>query len=492
MDFVSHMSYGGGATETVLHPVMLAAMVLAIILMFVLPRRYVVLPFLYTVILFPHGQQLLVAGAHLYVCRILILAGCLRLCWDALAKSKKVFGGGFTVLDMMFLSWAIIEATANIMQLDATGAVVNQAGFLLDALGGYFLLRYCIEDEESIERVIKVFAISALICGLMMLREHFTGIDTLGFMGGIRDVLEVRNGTPRAEGPFAHALLAGAFGATLPPLMLWLWKSGKTKFIAGLGMLGCTLMASLTMCSTPVLTYVLAIGAICLWPVRGRMRLLRWGIVFTCLAFQLVMKAPFWFVLAHIDLTGSSNGWYRAALVDQFLRHIDQWWLFGTTANREWANGAMWDACNQFVFEGTVGGIVPLVFFIAILCVCFSKLGKARRAAEGNTKREWLFWLLGVTLFAHVTSFFGTDYHDQMRFVWYAFLAVIAVAVAVPAPATVPVISAPPPIEVSPWDATPDELALLAQEIPEPEAQSGPDGGGDDSYPMDFRFLRSK
>ncbi len=492
MDFVSHMSYGGGATETVLHPVVLAAMLVALVLMFVLPRRYVVLPFLYTIILFPHGQQVLVAGVHLYVSRILILAGCLKLGWKAVSSSKKVFAGGFTTLDMMFLSWAIIEATANMMQLNAMGAVVTQFGFLWDALGGYFLFRFLIEDEEGVERVIKVFAVSALICGILMLREHFTGIDTFGFMGGIRNVLEVRNGTPRAQGPFAHALLAGSFGATLPPLMLWLWKSGKARFIAGIGMLGCTLMASLTMCSTPVLTYVLAIGAICLWPLRKKMRLLRWGIVLTCLTFQLVMKAPFWFVLAHIDLTGSSNGWYRAALVDQFLRHIDQWWLFGTTANREWAGGAMWDACNQFVFEGTTGGIVALTFFIVIICMCFSKLGKGRRAAEGDRKREWFFWLLSVTVFAHVVAFFGIDYFDQTRFVWYALLAMTAAATAAPASATVTAISTEPPIEVNTWEAQPDELALLAQETPEPETQGRSDGGGDEPYPFDFRYLGSK
>jgi hypothetical protein len=43
-------------------------------------------------------------------------------------------------------------------------------------------------------------------------------------------VLEVRNSTPRAQGPFAHALLAGTFGATLPPLLYWLWKGERPSF----------------------------------------------------------------------------------------------------------------------------------------------------------------------------------------------------------------------------------------------------------------------
>jgi hypothetical protein len=96
----------------------------------------------------------------------------------------------------------------------------------------------------------------------------------------------------------------------------------------------------------------------------------------------------------------------------------------------------MWDACNQFVAEGVAGGIVTLVLFIAMISICFSWLGTARKAVSGDTQREWFYWIFGATLFAHVVGFFGIDYFDQSRFTWYALIAMIG-AVAAPALATV-------------------------------------------------------
>ena len=157
MNFIDRMSFGGGATSTVMHPAVAVIMIVAIILMFVLPRRYVVIPFFLCVLLTPDGQQILVAGAHLYVPRVLILTGCLRLAASKFSGRRVMFAGGFNTLDKVFLAWATLEAVANILLFKEMGAVVNQAGFLWDALGGYFLLRFLVQDEEDILRVIKTY-----------------------------------------------------------------------------------------------------------------------------------------------------------------------------------------------------------------------------------------------------------------------------------------------------------------------------------------------
>jgi hypothetical protein len=432
---LEHFSYGGGAGSSVLHPLVLALMVLVIVLIAALPRKYVVIPFLFSLLLVPAGQQLLVGGVHLFVFRILILVGFARLIASHVTSGEETLAGGFNTLDKLFLAWAVCRAAAPVFLFKEGGAVVNSVGFLWDALGGYFFLRFLVRDQEDVNRIIKLFSVVAMIVGLAMVREHFTGIDSFGFLGGIRTVLEVRNGTPRAQGPFQHALLAGTFGATLPPLFFWLWRGVKSKSLAVVGMIGCTLMATLTMCSSPVLVYAAGIGALLLWPLRDRMRTLRWALVGTCVLLQLVMKAPFYFAIAHIDLVGGSNSWYRAALIDDFVRNFGSWWLIGTTSNLSWADGAMWDACNQFVAEGVAGGIVTLVLFIAMISICFGWLGTARKSVSCDSQKEWFYWVLGATLFAHVVGFFGIDYFDQSRFTWYALIAMIG-AVAAPALAT--------------------------------------------------------
>jgi hypothetical protein len=54
---------------------------------------------------------------------------------------------------------------------------------------------------------------------------------------------------------------------------------------------------------------------------------------------------------------------------------------------------------------------------------------------QGKRAEEWFVWCLGAALFAHVVAYFGIDYFDEMQFVWYALLAIIAAA-AVPVPRT--------------------------------------------------------
>ena len=62
-----NLRFGGGASETVLHPVVLVAMLIAITLIFLLPRKYVIWPFLCSAFLIPLGQSILVGGLHFFV-----------------------------------------------------------------------------------------------------------------------------------------------------------------------------------------------------------------------------------------------------------------------------------------------------------------------------------------------------------------------------------------------------------------------------------------
>jgi hypothetical protein len=57
---------------------------------------------------------------------------------------------------------------------------------------------------------------------------------------------------------------------------------------------------------------------------------------------------------------------------------------------------------------------------------------------QGKRADEWFLWCLGAAMFAHGVAYFGIDYFDEMQFVWYALLAIIAAAV-VPVPRTPPV-----------------------------------------------------
>ena len=422
-------TFGGGATDTVMHPVVAIAMVAAIALMLWLPRKYAMAPFLLGLFLVPGGQELHLGGVHLYVPRIMISFGLARLVWAKHGSNARIFTGGWNDLDKIFTCWAVLHVVAAILYYGADAAVLLQkAAFLWDTLGGYYLLRFLIRDTEDIRRVAKTFAIIVGVLGFAMLNERFRDQNVFGYLGSIPLVPALREGSIRAQGPFAHSILAGSFAATLPPFFVWLWQSKRTRLLAAVGVAGSTAMVFSSSSSTPLSIYLAVILGICFWPLRGRMRTVRWVFVILLIALSLAMKAPVWFLIARITLVAGNSGWHRAELIDMFFRHFRDWWLVGTNKQASWGFGNLDDLCEQWIGEGETGGLVTLVCFILLITRSFSRIGKARNRLSRSPKQEWLLWLIGVALFAHCVGYFGISYFDQTKFSWFALLCIISVA----------------------------------------------------------------
>jgi hypothetical protein len=169
------------------------------------------------------------------------------------------------------------------------------------------------------------------------------------------------------------------------------------------------------------------------------------------------MKAPVWFLIARIDLTGASSGYHRAMLVDTFIRHFNEWWLIGTNTNASWGYD-MWDLSNQFVAEGVTGGLATFICFIALISMSFGRIGDARKAARGDRKREWFLWFLGAALVSHIVAYWGISYFDHTQMSWFALLIMINVATVAKVVERTQTVQ---PVLVEP------ELALSAIEVPE-------------------------
>lgn len=433
-----NMRFGGGSSASTIHPVILVAMLIAMLLIFLLPRKYVIVPFLLTALLTPFGENIYVAGVHIFVPRILVMVGWLRVLIRDRSSEKEMAPGGFSPIDKIFVWWAVCRAVATCLEFLQVQAVINQCGFLIDAIGGFLLIRFLIRDEEDIERVVKVFAFIVVLLASTMLNEKFRGLNVFGYIGG-RLAPFIRDGAIRSQGPFVGPIPAGTFAGTLFCLLVWLWKSKRSVLIGGLGMVGAVVMIVTSASSTPLLAFAGALLAMAFWPFRKSMRAIRWAIVIVLVTLHLVMKAPVWMLINHIDLTSGNSGYHRAMLIDGLVRHFSDWWLIGVTSTVNWG-WDMWDQANQFVAEGESGGLATLVCFIMIISRCFGRLGTARKLIEGDPKKELLVWLLGSALFSHVVSFFGISFSDQSGIAWYTLLVSISLTTSlILKPGTIPV-----------------------------------------------------
>ena len=406
-------------------PLGLAAMVIAIVLILALRRKWVIVPFLFFAFLVPLGQQLTIGGFHLFAHRMVILCGCLRFLLKR-SSTQSLLAGGFTSIDKVFLVWALCRAAAFVLLYREGGAVVNQVGFLWDALGGYFLVRCLIRSADDIRRVAIAFVGVALIMAACMLYEHYKVQNVFALLMGGRVAPNIRNGSIRCRGVFEQEIIASTFGGTLVPLFLWLWIGAKARATAFLGLIASLIITITASSSTGISAAAVGVGTLCLWPLRQHVRWMLWGLVAAILGLQIVMKSPVYFLLARVDFVGGSTGWDRANLIDQCVRHFSSWWLVGTADNDQWGFYT-WDLCNQFVAEAVQGGLATLILFCALISRCFRKIGAARKIA-GNRSQEWLLWTGGCILCAHIAGFFGISYFDQMKYWWYLTLAMIPAA----------------------------------------------------------------
>ena len=187
----------------------------------------------------------------------------------------------------------------------------------------------------------------------------------------------------------------------------------------------------MTLCansSTPLLAYCAGLFVLCLWPLRRRLRSIRWALVIVLVSLHLMMEAPVWMLIARVDLTGSSSGYHRAELVNQFIRHFGDWWLVGTKDTIDWGED-IWDAQNEYVSVGETGGLLAFVLFIAMISRICARIGDARKLC-GHRGREWFVWLLGAALFSNLVAFFGVNYFDQSKVSWLLLIAMISAATA--------------------------------------------------------------
>ena len=422
--------FGGGATESSVTFVALILLLLGLLLMFFLPRKRILLPFFLIGFLIPNSQVVVIPGAHLAVYRILLLAIWVRIFVSTKLTRRDPFEIQMNALDKVFLAWSICNAIMYTLLWREVGALVNRLGFLSISLGTYFMLRYVIRDREDIVYAIRSLAVTAIPISLAMCFEHFKDMNAISLvLGEGQRFADVRNGSVRAQGPFAHAIIAGTFGAILVPLFVALWQEGKgNRFLAATGILSSTLITITSASSTPVMTYAAGMGGLCFWPLRKSMRAVRWATVFLLILVQLFMKAPIWFLINRVGSLTGGTSWHRSELIDQFVRRFSEWCLIGTQNNAKWGLD-MWDAINAYVKAGVEGGLLTFVLFLSILVVAYKCIGRARGIAEEkNSRNEFFIWMLGVALFSNTVAFLGIIYFDQSVVAWYFLLAVISVA----------------------------------------------------------------
>jgi hypothetical protein len=412
----------GSFSGTFVHPAILVLTIVACILITIMNNRHSIILMIFLSIIIPLGQKIEIFNLNFHIFRVILLVG-----WIKIIFNKNFTLGKMEKTDKLIIYWVLVSFMAYIIQQDKFSAVINRLGFAYNALGVYFLYRILIKRKEDINTIINTLAFITVVIAICMLNEQRTGKNMFYIFGGVLEFTPVRMGQLRSQGPFAHSITAGVFGATMFPLYFSMWRhKWGSAFFGIIGTVSACVIVITASSATALIAAVSGFAAILFWPLRKHMRMVRYGALFIFVILQIIMISPVWGLIKDIDVMKGASGLHRFMLVDNLINRFTQWFLFGFSSPEKWGFG-MEDRANQYYSEALSGGFFKITLFIIIIVASFRIIGEKVKTIKDTSSRR-KFWALGSCLFVNLVAFMGIAYWDQMLFIWYLILALITSA----------------------------------------------------------------
>ena len=402
----------------------IAILLIDAVLIFALPRRYVLIPIVASGIVLPMSERIFIFTLDFTAIRLLLICGWLRLIIKGEYHPAIKINNIDKVL-ILYVLWITLSYTILWQTMEA---LIYKLGGAYYFFGTYLLVRFYITELDDIERIVKTLLYLSVAISIIAIVERTTHNNLFSVLGGVSNETIIRDGQLRCFGPFAHPITLGSFGAFLFPLacyMLWGKKGGKKLGLISL--ISSVIIVYSSSSSGPALSLIAAIMGLFMWHLRKHMRMVMWGMIFCVIGLHFIMKAPVWALINRISVFSGSSHYHRFLLVDQAINRFSEWWLIGTRSTAHWSEYIQtWDISNNYVRVGVDGGILALILFIVIIMLCFRYIGKMMNHAKDNLSRQRLFWALGVAMFSYVVSFLGVSLWDQTIMIWYLIIAMIA------------------------------------------------------------------
>ena len=337
------------------------------ILVFTLPRKYFLLPFIIAACFVPADQRVIVFDLDFTPLRFCVLFGVLRI----FIRGEAVRINWHT-FDKLILAWAVFGAAIYVLQWGSIKALINRSGFLFDCLGLYWIFRQSIRSWRDINFLVKIFAIFVLVSSVFIVLERVTHNNLFDILGKVSTDL-LHRGRYRCRGPFPHAIIMCAFA-------LYRYRKYGKKIV--------------------------------------------WGFCLMMFALQIVMQAPVWHLISRVNVFSGSTGWHRYNLIDKAIAHFNEWAIIGCRSSAHWGWGLQ-DITNQYILEGVRSGCVTLMLFVLLLVYAVKIPGSYSLRCAINYRR-WLSWGICISILGHCISFFGVSYFGQITMLLYLTFAIVS------------------------------------------------------------------
>lgn len=166
----------------------------------VMPRRWAVVPLLVGACYMTLSQGIQVGPLHFFAIRLIIFAGIVRV----FVRGERL-GNGLQAPDKLVIAWAIWAVVGSLFRENSTDVLINHLGLVFNTCGSYFLLRIFCQSDDDLLRLLRATIFLLVPVAIEMVMEQLTVYNMFSILGGISDTPSIRQGSIRAQGPFAPA-----------------------------------------------------------------------------------------------------------------------------------------------------------------------------------------------------------------------------------------------------------------------------------------------
>jgi hypothetical protein len=288
--------------------------VLLTIAVLIVPRKYLLLPFVVTACFIPADQRVIIMGLDFTPLRLLILAGVLRVCVRGEIRPVRL-----NKFDIVLLLWAFSGAAVYVVQWLDLRALIYRCGMLYDILGLYWLFRQSVRSWTDVRLVFTVFAVCTVIMLPFVAFEWLTGENPFAALGRVTTVVR-ETGRYRCQASFPHSIILGIFWATLVPVFVGLGLTRQRKLLYWVSAAAGVFIVLATNASTPIGTLAGVVIFLALFRYRFYGRQIACGACAITIGLHVIMKAPVWHLISRIRLVSGSTGYHRYRLIDSAIR----------------------------------------------------------------------------------------------------------------------------------------------------------------------------
>jgi hypothetical protein len=377
------------------------------------------------------GQVVEIAGVSMFAFRFVEIAGVLRV----------ISRGEFAQIvrnpiDRILVLLYVYIMLVNVLR--GTDTMMYHIGIAADTIMVYLIVRALVQTAAEWEVFLIRFLVLLIPYTCLVLMENVFRFNVFSALGGVEFGEWERAGRLRSQGSFRHPSLLGTLGASFLPLYIGVFRAGISRRMGLLGIMACAGIVWASNSGGPASMAAVGLVGWLLWPLRGKVNIVKWIFLTGLMALFAVMKAPIWYLPAKVSAVTGGDGWHRSYLMDIAFQNVDRWWLAGMPIHEtsDWfpykldvTGGA--DITNGYLSIGFSAGVLGMGLFVWLLICALRRIGAALQLDQGSLRgRERvtaMLWGLGVTVVAHGFNWLGITYFDQSFALWLLHLCAVGV-----------------------------------------------------------------